>query len=110
MRIAQETVTIDDSSEDEASESTSNPGSDGDCQAEESVAKKPRTEDSSDNVLFVRHRGSDKIHVLRGQSDRSILEQVLSCGRALTDAYTRIDVLSDGQDRCAVCFRNWPRP
>ena len=109
-RAAQDMIVINDSSEDEASESTSDPGSDSGCEAEESASKKPRIDECDDNVLLVRHRVSDKVHVLKGQSDKSILEQVLSCGRALTDAYTRIDVPKSGQDRCAVCFRNWPRP
>ena len=86
------------------------PGADSSGEAEEPEPKKARFDESSDDVLLLRHRVSDKVHMLKGQSDRSILDQVLCCGRPLTDAYTRIDVPRTGQDRCAVCFRHWPMP
>ena len=101
---------IIESSDDAASESTSDPGDDSSGEAEEPEPKKARFDESSDDVLLLRHRVSDKVHMLKGQSDRSILDQVLCCGRPLTDAYTRIDVPRTGQDRCAVCFRHWPMP
>ena len=109
-RSFQVPVEIEASSDEAVSESTSDPGGDSSSDADEPASKRPRNEESCEDILLVRHRGSDKVHMLKGQSDRSILEQVLCCGRALTDAYTRIDVPKSGQDRCSVCFRNWPVP
>ena len=59
-------------------------------------------------MVWYVHRLSQKLHLLRGQSEKPILDRVLACGRMLSDTYTRASPAQQGLIKCAMCARTLP--
>ena len=69
--------------------------------------KAPRLEQPADGVVWYIHRSLKKVHLLRGQSEKPLMDRVLACGRMLSDTCTRASQEQQGMSRCAMCARNF---
>ena len=103
-------VLIEESSEAEGSDSTS--ASCGEVSGEETEppSKRGRVGDAHCELAWFMHRGSKKLHVLRGQMEKPLFDRVLACGRALSDSCTRADSGMLQGDKCVMCARSLSEP
>ena len=80
-------------------------------ESESEVAPRPvkaaRVDQSADDVVWYMHRGSKKLRLLRGQSEKPLTDRVLSCGRMLSDTYAKAGQAQQGLGKCVMCARNF---
>ena len=103
-------VQVEASSDGSVSETTSESDEGGSDRERCRPSKRSHAEASSESVIWYMHRGSKKLHMLRGQEDRMLLDRAFVCGRQWSDAYTRAGLADMENAKCATCTRAPPAP
>ena len=107
---AEELVEVEASSDEGTSDSTSESDEgQSDCEMSR-PAKRVCTEMPSESIVWYMHRGSRKLHMLKGQEDRGVLDKSFNCGRPWSDAYTRAGSADMTNAKCVMCTRTPSRP
>ena len=100
-----EVVQVEASSDGSVSETTSESDEGGSDRERCRPSKRGHAEMVSEGVIWYMHRGSKKLHMLRGQEDRMLLDRAFVCGRQWSDAYTRAGPADMMNAKCAMCTR-----